>query len=74
MLDICLGQSGQFGKTGRVGDGEIRQDFSVNLYPGRFQSMDKLAVRKSVYPGSGINAGNQSALKSLFLTRLSRNA
>ena len=44
LLIDCFGEAGQFGETGRIGDGEIGQHFSVDLDPGRFQSMDQLTV------------------------------
>src|SRR5258706_5860756 len=57
-----LGELGDLAEGGGVGDGDFRQDFSVQLHPGVFQPLDQLAVGQPGEARRGVDPGDpQSA-------------
>jgi hypothetical protein len=47
-------------------DGNVSQDFSIQLYPGLLQPEHKLAVAQSILASGGVNPGNPEATKITF--------
>jgi hypothetical protein len=61
ILYVLRSQSGDLGKTGGIGDGEISQHFAIQLNAGLFKPAHEFAVGEIIHPGSRIDPDNPQA-------------